>query len=324
MTSSSLLLTALLRKDGEAQAAWKRWRATVHTQALSWPEIQFLSLLQGPRLNLWLANDEDAPIFRGIIRRTWADTQLRLAMARTAMQLIEARTGAAVTLAGSVGRHLGAEERSAIRPITELDLLLPRQAVLQAAGALEAEGWVRYGQMPSQENFNWSTHVSFAQSGVVLRLRWRMLDVPQPGVRGCEDAFLGGNRQVTAQGVTYRVLSPEYALLEIFSDEERVGDADQIPWEADAAMAIGDRLRWDEWVLLAHRFCPQAIGRVQGLRSYGIDVPELRAPPSVELAQLEILQPKSSLAGRLVGRLRHTAGRMRLAARRIVAALEGR
>jgi hypothetical protein len=319
MTSSSLLLTALLSNDTAALAAWKQWRATVQTQALSWPEIQFLSLLQGPRLNLWLANDEDAPIFRGIIRRTWADTQLRLAMARTAVEWIEANTGAEVTLAGSVGRHLGAEERSAIRPITELDLLVPRHAVLQAAGALEAEGWVRYGPMPSQDDLKWWKHVSFAHSGVVLRLRWRMLDVPQQEARACEEAFLRGNRQVTAQGVTYRVLSPEYALLEVFSDEERVGDSDRIPWEADAAMMIGDRLRWDEWVLLAHRFCPQAIGRVQGLRSYGIDVPQLRTPLPVEVAP-----PRSSLAERWLGRLRHAAARMRLAARRIASALEGR
>ena len=99
---SLLLRAALSEDDAEAHAAWRSWRGSGDVQQLSylsWPALQLIPLLNGPRFHEWLAGDPDAGILQGIVRRAWTEAQVRLALAQEAAAQLEQAGCHAVVLA---------------------------------------------------------------------------------------------------------------------------------------------------------------------------------------------------------------------------------
>ena len=278
--SSDLLLAALSQSDSEATASWKAWRGATDIQQAPWPELQFISMLNGTRLDEWLVDDPESGVIKGIVRRTWLEAQVRLALAKDATAILESAGCARSTLLGSAGSNLRALHLPAIRPISEIRLLIGRQDLGAADRALESHGWRRYGDFPKIEEMDWWTHLPYFGNGVPLYLHWRALNVAPDHAAACERQFRSGHGEIQAVGTSFRILSPGLALLEAVAPRSDSKGVDVIPWQAEAALITSSEIDWKQWTAMAARFCPTAIDRISELGALGVDFPLLPKPSS--------------------------------------------
>ena len=85
-----LLLHALTAVDAsEAHNAWREWCRRADMERLSWESLQIIPALGG-QLWEWLHDDPVAGIVRGIVRRAWTESQMRLHAARWDIDAAEA------------------------------------------------------------------------------------------------------------------------------------------------------------------------------------------------------------------------------------------
>jgi Uncharacterised nucleotidyltransferase len=306
--SPSLLQAVVCEDDAEAFAAWTAWRTTVEIEDLTWPELQMMPLLAAPRLQRWLADDPAAGVLRGIVRRSWLEAQVRMAMVRDATHALAVAGCDPVTVLGPAAQYLRALGSEIVRPVSEIRLLVRRSELAAATGALKAEGWEPRCAPPTGHSLNWSTNISFSRNRVPLYLHWRVLQVPAGEAPACEGEFLLRHDVVEALGSTFRILARDQALIEALS--EQPDSADVVPWQMDAALIARAAIDWPELASLAHTYQPQAIARLAELRTLGVSVPALPQPPPP-------VQPKLAFSGRVN---RWTAVRW---ARRLRAALGG-
>lgn len=280
----SLLLGAMSASDAEATAAWRAWRGAVDIQHLTWPEMQILPLLNGPRLEAWLAEDPAAGILRGIVRRVWSEAQVRLGTAREVLECLAAAGCDSATVTGALGAYLRLLQSTAIRPVLELRILIARRHLEAAAAALEAAGWQARDAVPSGHWLDRMTYMLWNRNGTRLYLHWRLLPVPARRIAGCEREFLADHREVEAIGAKFRILAPGDALIEALG--ERQESVDALAWQAEAALLCGNpaedfvAMDWTRWAAKAGRYQPQVFERIEELRAMGLEIPAMREPKS--------------------------------------------
>jgi len=313
-----LLLAAALREsDIEAYAAWKQWRDQVDIQNLSWSEIQFLPVLNGSRLNAWLASDEAAGLLKGIVRRAWTEAQVRVALARKiATQLDHAACGPVVIL-GSAGLHLRSSSRTsvdAIRPVSLVELMISRGALERSLFALQAHGWQLYGEVPSGEGLDWCTHIPLHRNGAHLHLCWRAIDLPADLTDACEEEFLAAF-QPGADGGSYGVLQATYAFLTAIT-RSAPNEVDPLPWQMDCALLLQEEIDWIVWSRIAAAYSRPAFERLSELYSLGLAVPLLSPPrptgPTLWQCVIIIHHAVRSACHRWLQRARYRARRLLL------------
>ena len=274
------LLAALTDKEAEASAAWKAWRNSVDIGHLAWSDMQILPVLNGPLMEEWLAGDSAGGVLKGIVRRAWSEAQVRLAVAREVVNGLNQAGCGSVTLIGAVGSYLRSVQSTAIRPVLELRMLIPRQNLALAASLLEAAGWQPRDKLPVGDWLNRMTHVLYNRNGTRLYLHWRVLQVRERHADACEREFLSGRRTVEAIGTSFRILSYGHALLETLA--ERAESVDVLAWQADSALILrenereGEPIDWAHWSAIAARYQPHVFERIPELRTMGLDIPELR------------------------------------------------
>jgi hypothetical protein len=276
--SPSLLRAVVCEDPAEAFAAWTAWRTTVEIEDLTWPELQMMPLLDAPRLQNWLADDPAAGVIRGIVRRSWLEAQVRLAMVQRASEALAGAGCDSVTVLGPAGQYLRTLGSEIVRPISEIRLLIRRSDLVVAAAVLQAEGWDTPCAPPTGHALNWSTNISFSRNRVPLYLHWRVLPVPAGETSACEREFLSQHDVVEALGTIFRILAPGHALIEALS--ERPESADVVPWQVDAALIARHAIDWPRWASLARALQPQVIARLTELRTLGVSVPALPQPPA--------------------------------------------
>jgi hypothetical protein len=280
-TTPSLLLAAMSDTDATATAGWRAWRSSVDIQRLTWPEMQILPLLNGPRLEAWLAGDSAAGILKGIVRRAWSEAQVRLGAAREVLDCLRDCGCDSATVVGALGMYLRLMPSTAIRPVLELRILIPRADLASAAAALERACWQARDPIPSGPWLDRRNYCLWNRNGTRLYLHWRLLRVPSGRIAGCEREFLSECRVVEAIGAQFRILSPSHALIEALGEREESVDA--LAWQADAALlclglAQEQAFDWPRWAKLAARYQPEVFVRLPELRAMGVNIPEMKAP----------------------------------------------
>jgi len=281
------LLAALNRDDAVATAAWQRWRGSVDIQHLTWPEMQLLPVLHGPRLDEWLTGDPAAGIIKGIVRRAWSEAQVRLGLVREIVGSLQRSGCTPVTVIGAAGAYLRCLGAAAIRPILEVRILMPRWHLPLTTAVLEGEGWQLRDRYPEGDLLERRSHVLFERNGSRLYLHWRVLEVDARLAASCERAFLARHDTAAAIGSEFRILPAAEALIEsICGHSESV---DVLAWQADAAFIVSStsaRIDWPRLLRIARQFSPSIIRRVAQLRALGLEIPEPSAmePPPGRLA----------------------------------------
>jgi hypothetical protein len=140
-TSAQLLVlhAALDRDDEQARAAWGRWRRGVDFDDVDYGSTRLLPLVYR-RLGADAFDAEVVGRLKGLYRRSWSRNQLLFKRAAEAIELLEAvgietlvTKGASLALLfyGDVG----------VRPMDDVDVLVPIERTGEAISALATAGW---------------------------------------------------------------------------------------------------------------------------------------------------------------------------------------
>jgi hypothetical protein len=311
-----LLIRALTASEPEeAYGAWRRWYSRADINRLPWECWQIIPAL-GESLHTWLRDDPAAGIFQGVVRRAWTEAQLRMTAARSAIDSIEQNGCAPVLLAGPAIVSLLNRRKGSVRPVSILRLVVHRDQLSQAAGALESTGWKLSGELPPLEALDWMNCVFFSRNEIGLMLHWRLLPISGPLASACEAEFLAHHQSVTCCGRQALIPAPEHTLLAALSERMKP-DPDLVPWQVDAALLPLDTISWPKWTALAAAYAPEAFDRLDEMRSLGFDVPKLTRPAAPKPASTTLApKPASAAPARVQGykrlyrSLRHRAGRL--------------
>ena len=268
MNDTAFLVQAILARSADAAAAaWRQWRREDDVQKLSWSAIHLLPVLGHDQLQPWLADDPDAGILMGIVRRGWAEAQLRRQVLQECTAKLEAGGVGPVMVAGPSAVFLQNQRPSSVRPLTAIHLAVPRHQQAAARQLLQNSGWLLEGIAPEPKALDWVSHTNFLRNGIPLKLLWRHLPVAPWRARRCEaDLFANAEPVMPAEHLMLSLLTPITAgnLL--------------IPWQVDASLVALTAHQWESFRELAACYAPAAFERLADLRQAGMPVPAMRAP----------------------------------------------
>lgn len=265
MNDSWHLLSALVHASPQvAEAAWRRWRKEVDLQEVSWRSVQLIALLDRVQWAGWTVEDPDIGLLRGIARRAWTESQLKLRVLRNCTHSLIDAGVSPVLPAGPCAVFLQNRRPDSIRPLPDVEILIPRAHLWSALRILEGQGWMVCGHKVEAKALNWVTHVTLQRGGLNLKLFWRHLSVPPWRARECEDALFAASRSQ---------MSPEHLMLSVLGSG--ASSEHSLPWQADAALVGLSDAQWQQWGALAKRWAPSAFTRLSELRQLGAPAPTM-------------------------------------------------
>jgi hypothetical protein len=279
------LLRAALWGGDEARAAWTRWRALEDVGVLDFSSWQLLPLAWRNLHGLGMT-DEVLEQGRGFHRYHWARNQQLLRQAAVAVRAWQARGVPVVVLKGAA-LAAGVYPDPGLRPMADVDLLVPPERAGEVADWLQADGWQPQESYPQWADVSLETLQSFNwQRGTErLDLHWHVLHrCTRPEVTRL---FWERARPLALAGADALQLAPEDAFLHVCSHGVQYSSQAPFRWLADAAWILrragAGAFDWTRVVDLAER-----TGTSLPLR-HGLDyaVAELRLPvPAPVLAAL--------------------------------------
>jgi hypothetical protein len=169
-----LLLRACLQSGADAVDAWRRWRSRVELDDVDPASFRLLPLLYRT-LQRHGVHDADLARLAGVYRWHWVRTQLQVrAAARVLDRLAAAGVSTLVLKGGALGpRYYGDH---GVRPMDDLDVLVPPAHAAEALAALRADGWTaRRPDVERRLRFRHSADLQHADGGAV-DLHWRVFN----------------------------------------------------------------------------------------------------------------------------------------------------
>lgn len=135
----SLLLKACLLSGEEAIESWRTWRKTTSLDTIDAGSIRLLPML-ATKLKELGEEDPNFGRYRGVQRRTWARNLL---LFRGAERIFAALSEAGIEAMGLKGLALAALHYPdpSMRPMGDIDLIVPCDKVFACLEAMEAIGW---------------------------------------------------------------------------------------------------------------------------------------------------------------------------------------
>jgi len=232
--SQLCLLRAALWSGEEARAAWTEWQKITPLSSLDVSSWNLLPLVWRNLSNQGLSDDPLVAECRGYYRYHWAKNQVLLNRAAGWVTSWQARGVPVVVLKG-VPLLLDCYRDAGLRPMGDVDLLVPVGRVQEVAAWLRAEGWTKHIHrdewetvtLEAQQSYNWQ------KDGAYLDLHWHVDErCTEPGVTDWQWSMV---RPLQIKGVTTRQLCPEHLLVHVCS-HGMIWNPGQAPfrWLADA------------------------------------------------------------------------------------------
>lgn len=253
---ADLLLDVVLAGRGPgATEAWNRWWSGIDLDTLAWRDAQLLVMVEAPLRRRWLQHDPAAPRVEGLVRRAWTEAGLRVRLARElAASLMAAQLGP-VILAGPPAAFLRAQREGAVRPVSEIHLLLPRPCLERAVAHLAQLGWQLTWPLPTRPCRSWSASVGLRRGADLLRLGWRHVQPPPWRTQAVERGLFA---------VAPEVLPAEDLILSLLSPGAAWDGV--IPWEADVAVLADQPLDWPRVLRFGSTWDPALLDRLRTLQ----------------------------------------------------------
>ena len=242
-----MLQAALLPAD-EARASWARLRPGLNLDDIWDPELHRLLPLVHRSLTSLGVDDPDLPRLRGLARRTWYENQLRLRGIAPVIARLEA-AGIPTLLLKGLPMALGYYKNLALRPMLDVDVLIPAIHRDDALDLLAADGWPMRRRHLSLYHGEGIWH----PDGRSLDLHWHLgMPFMLPGSEAeSEDDFWGAALPLDAGGVATRMLCPADMLLHVCVHGAWSGSGSTVRWIADAMTVIreaGEQIDWERFV----------------------------------------------------------------------------
>jgi putative nucleotidyltransferase-like protein len=245
-----LLLQAAVRPGPAGLAAWERLRDRVDPERLDPSTLRLLPLVCDNLLRSKV-DDPLLPRLRGVRRRTWLANQMLFA---EAAQLIGKLAAAGVPTLLLKGAALVATiyPSPGLRPMGDLDLLVPVQLGQRALAVAQSNRWAsRYQLTP---HFLSMRHaVDLVSPGHQhCDLHWRLL---QESGEDWEEELWAGSIEVQFQGVPTRALGATDQLVHLCAHAMRGGRVrSMLSGLADAALLLeAQPIDWERLVALSRR-----------------------------------------------------------------------
>jgi len=297
-----LLLKAALCRGQPAVEAWRVWKTAVDIDDIDNGSQRILPLLHR---NL-RANGVDDPLmntYKGVHRRTWYENQLLFRPLTPLLSLLHDGGIRTMVLKG-VPLLLHYYGEYGLRPMSDVDILVPTEQALAAVDCLKAEGW-----RPKDRTWrSFSTtllRVRHSESfknddGHEFDLHWHLLH--ECCYDGADDIYWDAAGRIDVNGVSSRSLCPTDQLFHTCVHGVMWNLITPLRWMPDAALILqtaGDRIDGDRFVLLARE--RYLVLRVREALNYICDLLDISIPPSVlrDLEEIPVskIERKEFLSG---------------------------
>lgn len=256
----TLLLQAALADGYSAITAFSAWQAGVDwADDLEGGSFRLLPLVHA---NLARAGYDD-PIMarlRGIYRYSWCAAQGHLANGVAALGQLRA---ADIPVIVSKGLALATcyYDSPALRPMSDIDLLVPANRALDAVSVLNAGGWHEFDGSNEQWGHRREDMLALI-AGLGLRhprfgeidLHWRLLR--ESGGEATDAMFWRDAQAAIIGGVDTLRPSPTHMLFHVIVHGLQPNVMSPLRWIADAAMVLrrdGDAIDWNELLACGRR-----------------------------------------------------------------------
>jgi hypothetical protein len=237
---SGLLRAALLGVP-EALEAWRAVGASLDPARMDAGSRRLLPLVWA---NLTRQGVREAALDRlaTLYDETRAETEARLARAGPLLEALHAAGIPTLVLKG-VALVVGYYRDAGLRPMSDLDVLVPISATLAAAEQLRALGWApRHPVTPLTVRMTHSAVLDGAR-GHAVDLHWHVF--PECCRAGDDDILWARAIAITIDGVGTRALSPADQLLHVCIHGEKWVRVPGIRWVADAVTVLrGGEVNW--------------------------------------------------------------------------------
>lgn len=252
----ALLLRAALAEGAEASAAYEAWRSDGDLDRPGFPDFpDFIASrllpLVGWNLQASGLPCEDLPRLAQLHRESWTRNQRLFAEAAPAIAALE-RAGIFTLLLKGAALALTAYPSPGLRPMTDVDVLVPERMAAAARRVLVEEGWRPDPPEPEQRLAHLHAQGFVREAGgspAALDLHWRALwEGREPAG---DDAWWDCAEPLEAYGLETRVLSPADQLVQLSVHASHWGPRPACYAVADLVMLLrarGGRLDWDRVV----------------------------------------------------------------------------
>ncbi|MEX1104443.1 MAG: nucleotidyltransferase family protein [Dehalococcoidia bacterium] len=250
---TDLLRAALLPRE-EALAAWARWKAAVDFEEADAASHDLGPLVARNLLSLG-CEDELLPRLKGVQRRTWYRNRILLHAATGAARHLQEAGIPTMLLKGAPLAHRYYGDIS-LRPMADVDLLVPTAEATRAADLLMAAGWVPQAPRKRVYDFIRLFHAIGMddRAGGSVDLHWHVLE--ECCTAGADREFWDAATDLEIEGTTFKTLHPSDLLLHVCVHGSRGYPAPTLRWIPDALTILqghGDAFDWDRLVAQAKR-----------------------------------------------------------------------
>lgn len=245
------LLKAALGTDAAAIGHFHAWRDMIDLDSdFDRGSFRLLPLLYATLSQLELS-DSLMGRLKGTYRRAWCEAQPRFEQARDVLSLLH-RHGIETMMTKGVPLAISYYRNETLRPMADLDIVVPRAQARDAITALEQAGWVS-GPLTRDNDLEFHhARQFFHPKGGEVDLHWHVLLECRSAKTNQE--FWDRAEPLVVRGVTTRQLDPTDMLLHTVVHGVRWNAEPPIRWIADAAMILrgaDQRIDWDRLIRLA-------------------------------------------------------------------------
>ena len=241
-----LLLRAGLFEREAALEAWTRWRATNNLDTADRGSIRLFPLVYR-NLGPDAFGEQDRSLLKGAYRATWFRNQVIIGRAAAAVRELH-EAGIRTMLLKGVALAVSHYHDPGIRPMDDIDVLVPAHDHTRALGVLERAGW-----SPGPEPDGPSPHATSLHGGDGLSIDLHRFALAPPAA---DEGFWSASVEIELLGVPTRTLCAADQLLHVILHGARWNRIPPVRWLADAAMierSSGPELDWERVVAEAIR-----------------------------------------------------------------------
>jgi Uncharacterised nucleotidyltransferase len=283
-----LLLHAILSEGQAAIDNWNAWRQRVSVVEVDADSQRLLPLLIDKLRGLGI-DHPDLLKYQSVTRYVWFKNQLLI---RAAQQVLVSFAEAGIPAMPLKGIALTPLYYGGLRlrPMEDLDILVPTASALQAGRLLSSKGWNSKftSQLGSTGFMRTRNEACFVNAeGLQLDLHWHIS--PECCKANADDAFWSHSQRLTLNGFETKTLSDTDHLFHACIHGGAPNDVGAFRWVVDSARILHLRsIEWSRLIAQGQQF--DLVRRLQRTLEYLYEVFALPIPTPV-ISQLKTLEP---------------------------------